>query len=117
MKLKRPEDCSVGPGCAQASPIDPIENYATLSARPLIDSQAVTSTGPHQIKRPGESTTAVGIGGFCPVMRKIGMPSYDPSDTVRECVSCKLCYPANMQFCRDCLVELTSVELIPYVVN
>jgi eukaryotic-like serine/threonine-protein kinase len=45
------------------------------------------------------------------------MPSYDPNDTVRECVSCKLCYPANMQFCRDCLIELTSVELIPYVVN
>ena len=45
------------------------------------------------------------------------MPAYDPSDTVRECVSCRRCYPANVQFCRSCMVELSSVELIPYVIN
>lgn len=45
------------------------------------------------------------------------MPAFDPTDTVRQCVSCKRCYPANQQFCRDCLVELTSVEMIPYTIN
>ena len=45
------------------------------------------------------------------------MPAYDPTDTVRECVSCNRCYPSNMQFCRDCLVELRSIETIPYVIN
>ncbi len=45
------------------------------------------------------------------------MPAYDPTDTVRECVSCKRCYPSNVQFCRDCLVELVSVETIPYTIN
>ncbi len=45
------------------------------------------------------------------------MPAYDPSDTVRECVSCKRCYPSTTQFCRDCLVELTSVEMIPYTIS
>src|SRR5262249_9620124 len=45
------------------------------------------------------------------------MPVYDPNDPVRECVSCKQCYPANTQFCPDCIVELSSVELIPYVIN
>jgi eukaryotic-like serine/threonine-protein kinase len=45
------------------------------------------------------------------------MPAYDPSDTVRECVSCKRCYPANVQFCRACMVELSGIALIPYVIN
>jgi serine/threonine-protein kinase len=45
------------------------------------------------------------------------MPAYDPNDTVRECVSCKRCYPGNVQFCRECLVELTGIETIPYVIN
>ncbi len=45
------------------------------------------------------------------------MPAYDPNETVRECVSCKRCYPSNVQYCRDCMVELTAVELFPYVVN
>ena len=45
------------------------------------------------------------------------MPAFDPTDTVRLCVSCKLCYPANQQFCRDCLVELIPVETIPYTIN
>jgi len=45
------------------------------------------------------------------------MPSYDPNDTVRECVSCKRCYPSNVQFCRDCLVELRSIETVPYTIN
>ncbi len=45
------------------------------------------------------------------------MKAYDPNDTVRECVSCKRCYPSNMQFCRDCMVELTSIEMIPYVID
>ncbi|MGH9766810.1 MAG: serine/threonine-protein kinase, partial [Blastocatellia bacterium] len=45
------------------------------------------------------------------------MPAYDPNDTVRECVSCNRCYPSNMQFCRDCLVELRSIETIPYTIN
>ena len=45
------------------------------------------------------------------------MPAYDPTDTVRECVSCKRCYPNNAQFCRDCLIELTEIELVSYVIN
>ncbi len=45
------------------------------------------------------------------------MPAYDPTDTVRECVSCNRCYPSNTQFCRDCLVELRSIETIPYTIN
>jgi len=45
------------------------------------------------------------------------MPAYDPNDTVRECVSCKRCYPSNLQFCRDCLVELRGIETIPYMIN
>src|SRR5262249_23200888 len=45
------------------------------------------------------------------------MPAYDPNDTVRECVSCKRCYPSNLQFCRDCLVELRGIETIPYTIN
>ncbi|MCI0388670.1 MAG: serine/threonine protein kinase [Acidobacteria bacterium] len=45
------------------------------------------------------------------------MLAYDPGDTVRECVSCKRCYPSNLQFCRDCLVELRSIETVPYTIN
>ncbi len=45
------------------------------------------------------------------------MAAFDPTDTVRLCVSCKSCYPANHQFCRDCLVELIPVETIPYTIN
>ncbi|MGH9801474.1 MAG: serine/threonine protein kinase [Blastocatellia bacterium] len=45
------------------------------------------------------------------------MAAFDPTDTVRMCVSCKLCYAPNQQFCRDCLVELIPVETIPYTIN
>ncbi|HKQ76054.1 MAG TPA: serine/threonine-protein kinase [Blastocatellia bacterium] len=45
------------------------------------------------------------------------MSSYDPNDTVRECVSCKRCYPSHLQFCRDCLVELRGIETVPYTIN
>lgn len=45
------------------------------------------------------------------------MPAYDPMEFVAECVSCKRCYPANVQFCSDCLVELASVELVPHLIN
>ncbi|MBL8168155.1 MAG: serine/threonine protein kinase [Acidobacteria bacterium] len=45
------------------------------------------------------------------------MPAFDPTATVRQCVSCKRCYPVNQQFCRDCLVELTTIETIPYTIN
>ena len=45
------------------------------------------------------------------------MSIYDTNDIVRECVSCKLCYPSNQQFCRDCLVELRDVETIPYMID
>jgi len=45
------------------------------------------------------------------------MPAFDPTGTVRLCVSCKRCYPVNLQFCRDCLVELIPVETIPYTIN
>jgi eukaryotic-like serine/threonine-protein kinase len=45
------------------------------------------------------------------------MPAYDLNDIVRECVSCKVCYPSSVQFCRDCLVELKTVDMIPYIVN
>lgn len=45
------------------------------------------------------------------------MPAFDPTDTVRQCVSCRRCYPSNLQFCRDCLIELTTIETIPYTIN
>jgi serine/threonine protein kinase len=45
------------------------------------------------------------------------MSIYDPNEIVRECVSCKQCYPSNMQFCRDCLVELRDIETIPYRID
>ncbi len=45
------------------------------------------------------------------------MPAYDPIEIVSECVSCKRCYPPNVQFCADCLVELISVETVPYIIN
>lgn len=45
------------------------------------------------------------------------MPAFDPTDTVRECVSCRRCYPSNEQFCRDCMVELIGIETIPYVID
>jgi serine/threonine-protein kinase len=45
------------------------------------------------------------------------MSIYDPNEIVRECVSCKRCYPSNMQFCRDCLVELRDIETIPYMID
>jgi serine/threonine-protein kinase len=49
--------------------------------------------------------------------RENAMPIYDPNDIVRECVSCKRCYPSNQQFCRDCLVELRDIETIPYMID
>src|SRR5262245_20884 len=54
-----------------------------------------------------------------PIIRKRGgaMSIYDPNDIVRECVSCKQCYPSNQQFCRDCLVELRDIETIPYRID
>jgi serine/threonine-protein kinase len=45
------------------------------------------------------------------------MSIYDPNDIVRECVSCKRCYPSNQQFCRDCLVELRDIETVPYIID
>jgi eukaryotic-like serine/threonine-protein kinase len=45
------------------------------------------------------------------------MSIYDPNEIVRECVSCKQCYPSNLQFCRDCLVELRDIETIPYMID
>ncbi len=45
------------------------------------------------------------------------MPPQDSNEIVRECVSCRRCYPASVQYCRDCLVELTSIETIPYLIN
>jgi serine/threonine-protein kinase len=45
------------------------------------------------------------------------MPAHNPDDTVRECVSCKRCFPATTQYCPDCMVELSSVELIPHIIN
>ncbi len=45
------------------------------------------------------------------------MSIYDPNEVARECVSCKRCYPSNLQFCRDCLVELRDIETIPYMIN
>ncbi|HEU0178089.1 MAG TPA: serine/threonine-protein kinase [Blastocatellia bacterium] len=45
------------------------------------------------------------------------MSIYDPNEIVRECVSCKRCYPSNLQFCRDCLVELRDIETIPYMID
>ncbi len=45
------------------------------------------------------------------------MAASDSFEPVRECVSCKRCYPSSVQFCRECLVELSSIELIPHVIN
>lgn len=45
------------------------------------------------------------------------MSIYDPNEIARECVSCKRCYPSNIQFCRDCLVELRDIETIPYMID
>ena len=45
------------------------------------------------------------------------MSIYDPNEIVRECVSCKRCYPSNLQFCIDCLVELRDIETIPYMIE
>jgi eukaryotic-like serine/threonine-protein kinase len=45
------------------------------------------------------------------------MRPYEQIEFVSECVSCKRCYPDSVQFCTDCLVELTSVEVIPYIIN
>ncbi len=45
------------------------------------------------------------------------MSNYDPNDIVRECVSCKRCYPSNLQFCLDCLVELRNIETIPRMID
>src|SRR5215831_7441275 len=45
------------------------------------------------------------------------MSIYDPNEIARECVSCKRCYPSNLQFCRDCLVELRDIETIPYMID
>src|SRR5262245_4286417 len=49
--------------------------------------------------------------------REDPMSIYDPNEIVRECVSCKRCYPSNLQFCRDCLVELRDIETIPYMID
>src|SRR5215470_12486859 len=49
--------------------------------------------------------------------REYVMSIYDPNEIVRECVSCKRCYPSNLQFCRDCLVELRDIETIPYMID
>jgi serine/threonine protein kinase len=45
------------------------------------------------------------------------MSIYDPNEIARECVSCRRCYPSNLQFCRDCLVELRDIETIPYMID
>ncbi|HEV2664926.1 MAG TPA: serine/threonine-protein kinase [Blastocatellia bacterium] len=45
------------------------------------------------------------------------MSIYDPNEIARECVACKRCYPSNLQFCRDCLVELRDIETIPYMID
>jgi eukaryotic-like serine/threonine-protein kinase len=45
------------------------------------------------------------------------MSIYDPNEIARECVSCRQCYPSNLQFCRDCLVELRDIETIPYMID
>ncbi len=45
------------------------------------------------------------------------MTAYDPEGIVRECVSCRRCYPSSVQFCRDCMIELVSIEMIPYLID
>jgi len=45
------------------------------------------------------------------------MPQYDSDDIVRECVSCRRCYPSNIQLCTDCQIELRRVETVPYTIN
>jgi serine/threonine protein kinase len=48
---------------------------------------------------------------------KAAMQPSEINDIVRECVSCKRCYPSNVQHCRVCLIELASIELIPYTID
>jgi serine/threonine-protein kinase len=45
------------------------------------------------------------------------MRNISKEGNLRECVSCKRCYPPDQQFCQDCFVELITHETIPYVVN
>ena len=42
------------------------------------------------------------------------MATSDSLELVRTCVSCKRCYPANVQFCKVCLVELTTIDYLEY---
>lgn len=45
------------------------------------------------------------------------MLAQDLGTAVRECVSCKRCFEAKVQFCPDCLIELVSLELIPRLIS
>ena len=45
------------------------------------------------------------------------MPVKDPGGQLRECVACKRCYPAGHQLCRDCMIELVTLEYIPFVID
>lgn len=45
------------------------------------------------------------------------MPPYDSEDIVRECVSCRRCYPATVEYCQDCTVQLQSIETVPSTIN
>lgn len=51
------------------------------------------------------------------MMDNLPMQPSEMNDIVRECVSCRKCYASNIQHCRDCLIELASIELIPYTIN
>src|SRR5262245_56712654 len=39
------------------------------------------------------------------------------SDNMRECVSCKQCFPPNQQACPECFIELVTIEAIPHLIN
>lgn len=39
------------------------------------------------------------------------------SDNMRECVSCKQCFPPSQQACPECFVELVTIEAIPHLIN
>jgi serine/threonine protein kinase len=45
------------------------------------------------------------------------MSSYDSDDIVRECISCRRCYPSNTPLCPDCRLELHNLETVPFTIN
>jgi eukaryotic-like serine/threonine-protein kinase len=45
------------------------------------------------------------------------MSPNNQSGNMRECVSCKQCFPPGQQACSECFVELVTIEAIPHLIN